>query len=351
MQAASPKPIRVLIVDDSALVRRILERELNAREGIEVVGVAADPYIARERIVQCRPDVLTLDIEMPRMDGLAFLRKLMAAHPMPVVVVSSLGERGGPVALEALALGAVEVIQKPGSSFSVEETCDALAAAIRQGARCRPAPLVAPPPPVARAAPSGPASYRTSLQVVAIGASTGGVQTLQHIFVQLPVNTPGIVVVQHMPQRFTSLFAQRLDTLCAMAVKEAESGDRVVPGRILIAPGGRHMSVARSGAQYLVRLDDGPPVCRQRPSVDVLFHSVAAAAGSNALGVLLTGMGEDGADGLLAMQQAGAHTIAQDEASCIVFGMPRAAILRGAAKQVVPLAGMAGELLRFARSG
>ncbi|MBN2704201.1 MAG: chemotaxis response regulator protein-glutamate methylesterase [Pontiellaceae bacterium] len=341
------KNIRVLIVDDSAIVRKILERELNAKEGIEVVGTAPDPYVARDQIAKLNPDVLTLDIEMPRMDGLAFLRKLMAAHPMPVIVVSSLGERGGPVALEALELGAVDVVQKPGSSFSVQDTCDELAELIRHAPRAH---SLAPRPNVVQSAPrpSSSALLQTTHKIIAIGASTGGVQTLQHIFTQLPATTPGIVVVQHMPPRFTKLFAQRLDTLCAMNIKEAVSGDRIIPGQILIAPGGKHMTITRSGAQYQVLLNEDPPVCRQRPSADVLFHSVAKYAGSNAVGAILTGMGNDGADGLLAMKNAGATTFAQDENSCIVFGMPKEAIKLGAADHICPLNEMAKSLLEAA---
>lgn len=337
------KNVRVLIVDDSAIVRKILERELNTKEGIEVVGTAPDPYVARNQIAKLNPDVLTLDIEMPRMDGLAFLRKLMVAHPMPVIVVSSLGERGGPVALEALELGAVDVVQKPGSSFSVQDTCDELAELILHAPRAHsmaPRPKVTP-----NILRPSTALARTTHKIIAIGASTGGVQTLQHIFTQLPATTPGIVVVQHMPPRFTQLFAQRLNTLCAMNIKEAVSGDRVIPGQVLIAPGGKHMTVIRSGAQYQVLLNEDPPVCRQRPSADVLFHSVAKSAGSNAVGAILTGMGNDGADGLLAMKKAGATTFAQDENSCIVFGMPKEAIKLGAADHILPLNDMAKSLL------
>ncbi|MBN2686166.1 MAG: chemotaxis response regulator protein-glutamate methylesterase [Pontiellaceae bacterium] len=342
------KKIRVLVIDDSAIVRKILERELNNKEGIEVVGTAPDPYVARALIAKLNPDVLTLDIEMPRMDGLAFLRKLMAAHPMPVVVVSSLGERGGPVALEALELGAVDVVQKPGSSFSVQDTCDELAELIRHAPRAH---SIAPRPKIAQSTPrSSTALAQTTHKIIAIGASTGGVQTLQHIFTQLPATTPGIVVVQHMPPRFTKLFAQRLNTLCAMNIKEAVSGDHVIPGQILIAPGGKHMTVTRSGAQYQVLLNEDAPVCRQRPSADVLFHSVAKYAGTNAVGAILTGMGNDGADGLLAMKNAGATTFAQDEYSCIVFGMPKEAIKLGAAEHIRPLNEMAKSLLEAACS-
>lgn len=344
--ANTKKDIRVLVVDDSAIVRKILERELNAKDGIQVVGTATDPYAARNQIVKLYPDVITLDIEMPRMDGLAFLRKLMAAHPMPVIVVSSLGERGGPVALEALELGAMDVVQKPGSSFSVQETCDELAELIRHAPRAFTLAPKKTKPNVAQ--PASSALVQTTQKVIAIGASTGGVQTLQHILTQLPATTPGIVVVQHMPPRFTKLFAQRLNTLCAMSIKEAETGDRIIQGQVLIAPGGKHMTVSRSGAQYQVHLNEDPPVCRQRPSADVLFHSVAKYAGSNAVGCILTGMGNDGAAGLLAMKQSGAQTFAQDEKSCIVFGMPKEAIKLGAADHVRPLDEMAKSLLEAA---
>ncbi len=340
------KTIKVLIVDDSAVVRKILERELNARDGIEVVGTAADPYIAREKIVELNPDVLTLDIEMPRMDGLTFLRKLMEARPMPVIVLSSLGERNGPVALEALELGALDVICKPGSSFTVQETCDELVALIRTvGARTMMRlPQVMRPATVVSASAAKSAMTQTTQKIIAIGASTGGVQTLSHIFAELPATTHGIVVVQHMPPKFTALFAQRMNTTCAMEVREAIHGDRILPGLILIAPGGKHMTITRSGAQYSVMLNEDAPVCRQRPSVDVLFNSVAKYAGANAVGAILTGMGNDGAAGLLAMKQAGAKTVAQDEASSIVFGMPKEAIKLGGADHVVSLSGMSGTL-------
>jgi two-component system chemotaxis response regulator CheB len=345
------KNIKVLVVDDSAVVRKILEKELNAKEGIEVVGTAADPYIAREKIIELNPDVLTLDIEMPRMDGITFLRKLMEARPMPVIILSSLGERNGPVALEALELGALDVVQKPGSSFTVQDTCNELAGLIRSAVGSRAVewglriPRVAPPAP--RAAEKS-AMTRTTQKIIAIGASTGGVQSLSAIFAVLPATTHGIVVVQHMPPKFTSLFAQRMNSNCAMEVREAAHGDRILPGLILIAPGGKHMTISRSGAQYSVMLNEDPPVCHQRPSVDVLFNSVARHAGANAVGAILTGMGNDGAAGLLAMKQAGAKTAAQDEASSIVFGMPKEAIKLGGADYVLPLSGMAGMLQKLA---
>jgi two-component system chemotaxis response regulator CheB len=346
----SRKKIRVLVVDDSAIVRKILERELNAKEGIEVVGTAADPYIAREKIVELNPDVLTLDIEMPRMDGLTFLRKLMDARPMPVIVLSSLGERNGPVALEALELGALDVVCKPGSSFTVQETCDELASLIRTvGARTMVRlPQAIRPATIAPTFATKSAMTQTTQKIIAIGASTGGVQTLSHIFAELPATTHGIVVVQHMPPKFTALFAQRMNTSCAMEVREAAHGDRILPGLILLAPGGKHMTITRSGALYSVMLNEDAPVCRQRPSVDVLFNSVAKYAGANAVGSILTGMGNDGAAGLLAMKEAGAKTVAQDEASSIVFGMPKEAIKLGGADHVVSLSAMSSTLRSLA---
>ena len=338
------KNVRVLVVDDSAVVRKILSRELSKKEGIEIVGTAIDPYVAREKILALKPDVLTLDVEMPRLDGLTFLRKLMAARPMPVIILSSLGERGGPVALEALECGAVEVIRKPGSEFSVQETCDELAALIRSAPRS-----FCPPSPQKKTInrPVATAMTETTHKVIAVGASTGGVQALTRVFQSLPAATPGILVVQHMPPRFTSLFAQRMNNSCAMQVKEAEDGDSLMYGRILIAPGGKHMTLIRSGAAYSVRLNEDPPVCHQRPSVDVLFSSVAKYAGSNAVGVILTGMGEDGAAGLLAMKEAGARTLAQDRDTCVVFGMPKEAIERGAVDKVCPLDRVGPELLKL----
>lgn len=337
------KNVRVLVVDDSAVVRKILSRELSKKKGIEIVGTAVDPYVAREKIVALNPDVITLDVEMPRMDGVTFLRKLMAARPMPVIILSSLGEAGGPVALEALEAGAVEVIRKPGSEFSVQETCDELAALIRSAPRS-----FKPPEKIQTLRkPASSALTRTTHKVIAIGASTGGVQALTRVFQSLPAATPGILVVQHMPPRFTSLFAERMNKSCAMQVKEAEDGDQLVFGRILLAPGGKHMTLTRSGAVYSVQLNEGPPVCHQRPSVDVLFNSVAKYAGANAVGAILTGMGADGADGMLAMKRAGAKTVAQDEDTCVVFGMPKEAIDRGAVDRVRPLGRIGAELLEL----
>lgn len=345
------RDIKVLIVDDSAVVRKILARELETKPGITVVGTAPDPYIAREKIVQLNPDVLSLDIEMPRMDGITFLRKLMAARPMPVIVLSSLGEAGGPVALDALEAGAMEVVCKPGASYTVKETCNQMAELIFSVAKGQGTGMRTPQP---RKVPAGirprtsTAMVRTTQKILAIGASTGGVQSLTKVFSTMPATSPGIVVVQHMPPRFTSMFAERLNQAVPMRVKEAAHGDRVVDGQILIAPGGKHMTLNRSGAVYNVNLNEGPPVCLQRPSVDVLFQSVAKYAGSNAIGALLTGMGADGAQGLREMRDVGCKTIAQDEASCIVFGMPKEAIKLDAAEFIMPLDQIAGKLLNLA---
>lgn len=339
--------IRVLVVDDSAVVRKVLTSELSRYEGIQVVGSAMDPYVARDKIAQLAPDVLTLDVEMPRLDGLAFLAQLMEYHPMPVVVVSSLTPRNSEMAMRALALGAVEVVPKPGSTFTVPDVGRELVRAIRAAAQARvalnrPVGVTAQPPP---AIADG---LVTTHKVIAIGASTGGTTALETLMRAMPRTAPGTVIVQHMPQYFTAAFAARLNGLCDMEVREAKDGDPVVPGLALVAPGGYHMLLERSGARYLVRIKNGPPVHYQRPSVDVLFQSVAASAASNAVGVLLTGMGADGARGLLAMYHSGAHTIAQDEKTCVVFGMPKEAIRLGAVRQVLPLEEIASNILRAA---
>jgi len=336
---------RVLIVDDSALVRQIFTDLISKAPDLEVCGTAPDPYIARDKIFQERPDVITLDLEMPRMDGLTFLKKLMHYYPLPVIIVSSLTPEGSRMAVEALELGAVEVLAKPGGSFSVSHLGEELLQKIRVAARTRPRRAAAAAPSAPTAATPLP-QLTTTHKVVAIGASTGGTEAIKEILVQLPRNFPGIVIVQHMPPKFTTSFAERLDQLCALEVKEAEDGDSVLPGRVLLAPGNYHMLLMRSGARYLVRVKNGPPVHHQRPSVDVLFQSVAQAAGSNAVGVILTGMGADGAAGLLAMRQQGAYTIAQDEATCVVFGMPKEAIRREAAVKVLPLHRIAEDLQR-----
>ncbi len=363
MASTSNSPVRVLIVDDSAIVRKVLTQELGRHAGIEVVGTAPDPYIARDKIVALNPDVLTLDVEMPRMDGITFLRKLMTHHPMPVIVLSSLTPQGGKTAMEALEAGAVEVMCKPGGSYSVGDVCLVLVEKIKAVSRARIANCRFRNPDAGSGLDSAadPQSAirspqfqerlsmaETTNKIFAIGASTGGVQALSLVLSSLPVNAPGTVVVQHMPAHFTTSFADRLNKECAAGVKEAQDGDHVVPGRVLIAPGGLHMLLGRSGANYFVTLKDGPPVCRQKPSVEVLFNSVAKYAGPNAIGAILTGMGDDGAKGLLNMRRAGAHTLAQDEPSCVVFGMPKEAIACGAAEEIVPLHRIAERLVGFA---
>lgn len=341
--------IRVLVVDDSAVVRKLLTEELEKQPDIRVVGTAVDPYVARDRILQLKPDVLTLDVEMPRMDGLSFLARLMKHYPLPVVVVSSLTPKNSEAALRALALGAVEVIAKPGSAFSIPDVSRQLVRAVRAAAVANvgaaPTAPSAPAAPVTEAARTALAQVRTTHRLIAIGSSTGGTRALEALLPGLPAGSPGIVIVQHMPPGFTASFAQRLDGLCAMDVREARDGDAVAPGLVLIAPGDHHMVLQRSGARLEVAVKRGPPVHHQRPAVDVLFHSVARLAGRNAVGVILTGMGADGAAGLLAMRQAGAHTIAQDERSSVVFGMPKEAIRLGAAAEVLPLERIAPAML------
>ena len=336
--------IRILIVDDSAIVRKILADALSGEPDMEVVGTAPDPYVARDKIIALRPDVLTLDIEMPRMDGLTFLKKLMHYHPMPTVVISSLAQPSCRAALQALEFGAVEVLAKPGDAYSVGELRHTLADKIRAAAaskvrRTPQAPLAngdaVPPAPVGL--PAG--------TVLAIGASTGGTEAIASILTRLSQSSPGIVIAQHIPPRFSRAFADRLNDICAIEVKEAEDGDTVRAGLALVAPGDFHMLLRKSGGRYFVNVKTGPQVCYQRPSVDVLFQSVAVTAGAGAVGVLLTGMGSDGAQGMLKMRQAGARTIAQDEATCVVYGMPREAVELGAAEQVLPLSMIAGAML------
>ena len=344
--------INVLIVDDSAVVRKVLSTELSRAPDIRVVGTATDAYVARDKIVSLHPDVITLDVEMPRMDGLTFLGKLMQYHPLPVVVISSLTQSGSEAALRALELGAVEVIAKPSAAHAVAgEIPGILADKIRAAATARfvrrEAQAAAPEAGLERP----PALLHTTHKILAIGASTGGTEAIKDLLVDLPADTPGTVIVQHMPERFTAAFAARLNQICPMEVGEAAHNQMVVPGLALIAPGNRHMVLCRSGARYCVQIKDGPPVHQQRPSVDVLFHSVARHAGPNAVGVILTGMGGDGARGLLAMREAGARTMAQDEQSCVVFGMPKEAISVGAAEQVVPLRQMPRRIVETLASG
>ncbi len=337
----------MLVVDDSAIVRKIFSEELSRFPDIEVVGTAPDPYVARDKIIRLEPDVITLDIEMPRMDGLTFLKKLMRYYPLPVIIVSSLTPRGGKLTLEALDIGAVEVIAKPGSSYTVGDMTNQLAEKIRAASEIKIVKKVpgSQPDPVAsepiRALP------KTSNKVIAIGASTGGTEALKNVLSRMPSNSPGIVVVQHMPAKFTTVFAERLNGICQVTVREARDNDSVNPGTALIAPGNYHMILRRSGARYYVQVKTGPMVHHQRPAVDVLFKSTAQYAGPNSIGVILTGMGADGAEGLLEMKQAGAKTIAQDEKTCVVFGMPKEAIKMGAVDKVVPLDRVAQEIMRM----
>ena len=338
------RKIRVLIVDDSAIVRKLLGEALAAESDIEVVGAAPDPYIARDKILSLSPDVLTLDIEMPRMDGLTFLRRLMVFRPMPVIVISSLAQASCRAGVEALAAGAVDVLAKPGGPYSVGELSLTLASKIRAAAVSRVARAATPAPHTAPPQPSPPAwkpSECDPRALIAIGASTGGTEAIAAVLAQLPADTPGVVITQHIPAGFSRAFADRLNKFCPMRVAEAADGDRVDRGLALVAPGNFHMLVRQSGDGYRVSVKDGPMVCYQRPSVDVLFSSVAEAAGPHSIGALLTGMGSDGAQGLKKMKSAGAHTIAQDEASCVVFGMPMQAIRLGAVDEVVPLDGVA----------
>ncbi|WP_373183577.1 chemotaxis response regulator protein-glutamate methylesterase [Halomonas campaniensis] len=336
--------IRVLCVDDSALIRDLLSEIINSQPDMEVVAVAPDPLVARDLIKRHNPDVLTLDVEMPRMDGLDFLERLMRLRPMPVLMVSSLTQAGSEVTLRALELGALDFVAKPslGIRHGMLEYAKEIAEKIRAAARSQPqrARRRDEPPPARLKAP-----LVSSEKLVIIGASTGGTEAIRRVLEPLPANSPAILITQHMPGGFTRSFAERLDRLCQIRVKEAEEGERVLPGHAYIAPGDAHLRLARSGANYVARLDDGPPVNRHRPSVDVLFHSAATQAGRNAVGVLLTGMGKDGAAGLLEMRQAGAPTIAQDEASCVVFGMPREAIALGGAAEVVTLDEIAPRLM------
>ena len=329
--------IKVLIVDDSAIVRKILAEELSRYRDIEIVGTAVDPYVARDKIIKYKPDVITLDLEMPRMDGLSFLVKLMKHYPLPVVVLSSLTPKNSETALKALDLGAVEVLCKPGTAYSTVDVSRSLAIAIRAAASAR-VDIHKRKVEVADKTVQLPdVTFKTTHKVVAIGASTGGTKALEVILKAMPPTVPGMVIVQHMPENFTTAFANRLNDVCRIEVKEAQTGDSVIPGVALIAPGNRHMVLKRSGTNYFVKIKDGPPVHYQRPSVDVLLGSVAKNAGENAIGVILTGMGSDGAKGLLSMRETGAYTMAQDEKTSVVFGMPKEAVKIGAAADVFPL--------------
>ena len=346
--------IRVLTVDDSALMRQVLASLLAKDPDIEVVGSAPDPFIAREKIKALNPDVLTLDVEMPKMDGLTFLEKLMRGRPMPVVMVSSLTEAGCQTTLRALELGAVDFICKPkidlreGMEEIAQDLIDKVKAAAQakvrgtgtgSAKRClSPSPLSeGGQAPAQKREPVPSSMIKTTDTIIAIGSSTGGTEAVKDVLMALPPNTPPILITQHMPERFTKTWADRMNTLCRISVKEAEDGDSVLPGHALVAPGSYHMTLVRSGARYSVRIDQSPPVNRHRPSVDVMFDSVAQYAGANTIGVILTGMGGDGAKGMLAMKRAGAYTIAQDEASCVVFGMPKEAIKLGGVDKILPL--------------
>lgn len=339
--------IKVFIVDDSAIVRKIFSEEISKESDMEVIGTAPDPFVARDKIVQHKPDVMTLDIEMPRMDGLTFLKKLMKHYPLPVLIVSSLTPKGGKMAMEALEYGAVDVLSKPGSSYSVGDMSAQLKEKIRAAARANLNRVSAPTP---RQEPTGTitkALTETTQKLIAMGASTGGTEALKEVLVRMPQNSPGMVIVQHMPPLFTTAFAERLNRLCTVEVREAKDGDSVLNGQALIAPGNFHMLMRRSGSRYYVNIKDGPMVHHQRPAVDILFNSVAQYAGANAIGVILTGMGADGAQGMLRMKEGGAKTIAQDEASCVVFGMPKEAIRLGAVDRVVPLELIPQEIIHF----
>jgi two-component system, chemotaxis family, protein-glutamate methylesterase/glutaminase len=353
-------PIKVMVVDDSAVVRQVVAGLLGDTPGIEVIAAVADPLLAIERLKQQWPDVIVLDVEMPRMDGITFLRKIMQERPTPVVICSTLTEKGAKTTLEALSAGAVAIVTKPklGLKQFLTDASDDLIATVKSAARAN-VRRAAPRAEAAQVMPrvknnadvilapgAARAMAQTTERVVAIGTSTGGTQALEQVLTALPRVSPGIVIVQHMPEKFTAAFAARLDSLCEIAVKEAENNDRVVPGRALIAPGGRHLVLKRSGAQYFVEVVDGPLVNRHRPSVDVMFRSVAKCAGVNALGIIMTGMGDDGAAGLLEMRTAGARTAAQDEESCVVFGMPKEAIKRGGVEKTLALGAMAQEILK-----
>lgn len=355
------KRIKAMVVDDSAVVRQVVGALLAADPGIEMIGAHSDPLFAQRAMEKDWPDVIVLDVEMPRMDGISFLRQIMASRPTPVVICSTLTTKGAPTTMEALQAGAFEIVEKPTSGLKdhLQSQGQKLVATVKAaaganlralGRRAGAAPLMSTPVTSASSGGTGlgheassrhvlptRAMVETTDRIVAIGTSTGGTQALEVLLARLPVTTPGIVVVQHMPEHFTQAFAARLDSVCEIRVKQAEDGDRVLSGQALIAPGGRHLQVRRQGAYYHAVVKDGPPVSRHRPSVNVLFGSVAQAAGRNAIGIIMTGMGDDGARGLLEMHQAGAVTFAQDEASCVVFGMPKEAIKLGAADEVLPL--------------
>ncbi|MCB5183809.1 chemotaxis response regulator protein-glutamate methylesterase [Methylobacillus gramineus] len=349
--------IKVLIIDDSALIRSLLTEIINQQPDLEVVGAAPDPLIAREMIKQKNPDVLTLDVEMPKMDGLDFLERLMRLRPTPVVMISSLTERGSEITMRALELGAVDFITKPKMSIAdgMHEYSQLIADKIRAASKAR---MFARKPPAPAGSPASPTlpslgnPLTSSEKLIIVGASTGGTEAIKSFLMQMPSDCPGILITQHMPAGFTKSFANRLDALCKISVTEAQGGERILPGHAYIAPGHAHLLLARSGANYVTQLDDGPPVSRHRPSVDVLFESAATFAGKNAIGVILTGMGKDGASGMLKMKEAGAHNFAQDEATCVVFGMPKEAIAAGGVHEVASLQDIPGKVLQhLAASG
>jgi two-component system chemotaxis response regulator CheB len=348
---------RVVVVDDSALVRSLLTEIVNRQPDMECVGSASDPFAAREMIRNLNPDVITLDVEMPRMDGIDFLSKLMRLRPMPVVMVSTLTERGAEVTLKALELGAIDFVAKPkiGVADGLKQLADEITEKIRIASKARiarPQPAAAPAPGTAAAPKPAPASLgRLSTEkLIFIGASTGGTEATKEVLMSLPPDSPGVVITQHMPPGFTRSYANRLDGLCKIRVKEAVDGERILPGHAYIAPGGFHLSVERSGANYIARVTDGEPVNRHKPSVEVLFESAARVVGQNALGIMLTGMGADGAKAMRTMKDAGSYNVCQDEATCVVFGMPREAINHGAAHEVLPLGKIAGHIIERLRS-
>lgn len=354
------RKVKVLVIDDSAVVRQVLSEIINSDHRLEVIAIASDPFIAAKKLQHEIPDVITLDVEMPRMDGLSFLKKIMSQHPIPVVIISSLADKSTKTGLRALELGAVDVITKPplNAKKFLEESririCDAIyAAASAKLARRRISENIEYVPPKLNADAVLPPSKNYSMletteKVIAVGASTGGTEALTKFLMDMPLDSPGIVIVQHMPEKFTTSFAQRLNDICRIKVKEAQNGDSIIPGQALIAPGNFHLIVKRSGARYYVEVKDGPLVNRHRPSVDVLFRSTARYAGKNALGIIMTGMGDDGAKGLLEMKTAGAKTVAQDEKSCVVFGMPKEAIKLNAVDEILPLDSIAGWVVRNA---
>ncbi|MHB1676834.1 MAG: protein-glutamate methylesterase/protein-glutamine glutaminase [Sulfuriferula sp.] len=341
--------IKVLIVDDSALIRSLMSEIISDQPDMEVVGVAPDPIVAREMIKATNPDVLTLDVEMPKMDGLDFLERLMRLRPMPVVMVSSLTERGSEITLRALELGAVDFVTKPKISIKngMMEYAQLISDKIRIAARAQIARRTPQTNDIANTLPAMSNPLLSSEKLIVIGASTGGTEAIKEFLIRMPADCPGILITQHMPEGFTKSFANRLNSLCKIAVKEAEGNERILPGHAFIAPGHSHLLLARSGANYMTQLDTGVPVNRHRPSVDVLFGSTAKYAGKNAIGVILTGMGKDGAQGMLEMKQAGAYNFAQDEASCVVFGMPREAIALGVADEIADVKDLAGKVMNF----